>query len=67
MIPAVHFQSSSGRYMAIPSEQGYSFHRFYLAITHLNLKPSVAGIGYKAGFYGDDLVKAQLHETEAFG
>lgn len=69
--PVIHFKTTvTGavmRYMAISDSQGYSFHRFYLAITHINLKPSVTGIGYKAVFYGDDRVKAQLDATEAFG
>lgn len=68
VIPIRHFKSDiTGevkRYIAIQDEQGWSFHRFYLGITHINLRPSVSGIGYKALFCGDDAVKSQL---EAFG
>ena len=55
------------RYMTIFTDDGYTFHRFHIGITHLNLKPSVTGVGYKAVFYGDDMVKAQLDATNGFG
>ena len=48
------------RYMAISDDNGYTFHRFYMGITHMNLKPGVGGVGYKAVFYGDDLVRQQV-------
>ena len=48
------------RYMAIADEEGYTFHRFYLGITHMNLKPGVTGVGYKAYFYGDEQVLSQV-------
>ena len=48
------------RYMAIADDSGYTFHRFYMGITHVNLKPSAGGLGYKAVFYGDDLVRQQV-------
>lgn len=71
LVPVAHFKSditgSAKRYMAIKDENGYSFHRFYLGITHMNMKPTITGIGYKAVFYGDDMVKAQLDEISAFG
>lgn len=47
-------------YMALTDEQGVTFHRFYLSVTHMNLKPGVTGVGYKAVFAGDDMVKAQI-------
>lgn len=52
------------RYLTIVDDTGCTFHRFYLGITHMTLKPSSAGVGYKAVFYGDDMVKACL---ESFG
>ena len=55
------------RYMTIATENGYTFHRFYISITHKNLKPSTTGVGYKAVFYGDDMVKAQLDATSGYG
>lgn len=46
------------RYMAVPGENGtYSFHRFYLGITKVTLKPATVGVGYKAVFAGSDSVK----------
>ena len=48
------------RYMAIETENGYTFHRFYFGITKLSLVPSVVGFGYKAEFYGDDMVQTQI-------
>jgi hypothetical protein len=48
------------RYMAIADAQGYTFHRFYMGITHVNLRPGVDGVGYKAVFYGDEQVCQQI-------
>ena len=48
------------RYMAIADDRGYTFHRFYLGITHVNLKPGVTGMGYKAVFNGDEQVAAMF-------
>ena len=48
------------RYMAIADENGYTFHRFWLGVTHINLKPGVVGVGYKAAIYGDEQVQAQV-------
>ena len=55
------------RYLTIKTEEGYSFHRIYVGITHKTLQPGVTGVGYKAVFSGDDMVKAQLAETDAYG
>ena len=46
-------------------EEGYSFHRFDLGITHMSLEPEVVGLGYKAVLSGDDTVLAQLTETDS--
>jgi len=48
------------RYMAIADDTGYTFHRFWMGITHMNLKPGVDGVGYKAAFYGDEMVQTQV-------
>ena len=48
------------RYMAISDDTGYTFHRFYMGITHISLKPGVTGVGYKAVFYGDEQVLSQV-------
>lgn len=49
------------RYMTIENQDGsYQFHRFYLGITKMSLRPAVTGVGYKAVFAGTDEVKQQL-------
>ena len=48
------------RYMAIPGDNGYSFHRFYLGVTHISIQPSTEGVGYKALFCGDEMVAGEL-------
>ena len=48
------------RYMTIAEENGYSFHRFYMGITHMSLKPGTTGVGYKAIFAGDEKVQANV-------
>ena len=67
IVPVAHFKSDiSGqtkRYMTIETESGYTFHRFYLGITKLSLAPNVTGFGYKAEFYGDEMVQAQIAAT----
>ena len=62
--PVSHFNSditgTTKRYMAIKDENGWSFHRFYLGVTHMSLKPTTTGVGYKGVFYGDRMVAANL-------
>ena len=48
------------RYLTIATESGYTFHRYYLGITNISLAPSVTGFGYKAEFYGDEMVQSQI-------
>ena len=48
------------RYMTIETENGYTFHRFYLGITNISLAPSFTGFGYKAEFYGDEMVQSRI-------
>ena len=48
------------RYMTIETDNGYTFHRYYLGITNISLAPSVTGFGYKAEFYGDEVVQSQI-------
>ncbi len=55
------------RYLTVAKDGSYTFHRFYLSITNLTINPATYGIGYKAEFYGDDTVKAQLAQANAFG
>ncbi|MBR5570651.1 MAG: DUF4091 domain-containing protein [Oscillospiraceae bacterium] len=48
------------RYVTIATESGYTFHRFYVGITKQSLAPQVTGVGYKAEFYADEMVQAQV-------
>ena len=54
------------QYLAICQEDRYSFHRFFVGVTHMSLEPEVVGLGYKAMILGDEMVFAQLAETKAF-
>lgn len=45
------------RYVAIADKDGYTFHRYYMGITHQTLRPGATGIGYKAVFCGDEQVR----------
>ena len=60
--PYTHWQDpvSKKRYMTIEDGDSYEFHRFYLGITKMTLRPAFTGVGYKAVFAGSDAVKAQL-------
>ena len=55
------------RYLTVEENGSYSFHRFYVGITNMSLIPASVGAGYTAVFAGDDAVKAQLADTDAFG
>lgn len=57
---SLYTATDAKRYMAIETESGYTFHRFYLGITKLSLDPSVVGFGYKAEFYADEMVQTQI-------
>ena len=51
------------RYLAAADENNsYSFHRFYLGITKINIRPTTAGVGYKAVFAGSDTVKNAIKQ-----
>ena len=64
IVPVVHYRSDiTGevkRYISIKNDKGFSFHRFYLSITKISLQPNTAGVGYKAVFYGDEMVAMNL-------
>lgn len=58
---AAHYRNDDAkRYLAIAEGDGVSFHRFYMGITKVSLKPEAIGFGYKAEFYGDEAVQAQI-------
>lgn len=60
VVPAITAKTGTNTYLAIATENGYTFHRYYLGVTHVSVKPSDKGVGYKALFKGDDMVKAQI-------
>ena len=45
------------RYVTIAADDGFTFHRIYVGITHQTLKPTKGGFGFKAVFYGDTMVQ----------
>ncbi len=71
--PASHIKTDSAtygsikRYLAVENEFGWSFHRFYFGVTHVSLRPENGGVGYRATFAGDTMVKAALLENNGFG
>ena len=48
------------RYLTVTEDSVTSFHRFYMGVTHMNLRPGVTGVGYKALFCGDSVVQQQV-------
>lgn len=60
----LHTTQDGKRYMTIETENGYTFHRFYLEITHLSLNTKSISFGYMAAFDGDEMVQAQ---TQSIG
>lgn len=55
------------RYLCVEEDNGYSFHRFYLGITAISLRPNNGGMGYKAVFAGDSAIRGALNDTQAYG
>ena len=55
------------RYLTINENGVYSFHRFYMGITKISIKPSNVGVGYKATFVASDFVKQHLSAGNAYG
>ena len=47
-------------YLTIATDDGYTFHKYEMGITHLSLAPVVTGFGYKAEFYGDAMVQNHI-------
>ncbi len=61
IVPVRHFTDDNGmRFMSVKTESGYTFHRFYMGITHVSLAPQVTGFGYRAMFCGDAMVQSQI-------
>lgn len=64
--PALQSNVAGRRYLAL-EQDGWSFHRFYVGITKMTLKPSTLGMGYKATFAGTQQVKEALSTATAYG
>ena len=62
-VPEVHHKDRSKRYLTVKTEDGYTFHRFYMGITHMTLRPGQQGVGFKGVFYGDAAVRKQIAAT----
>ena len=62
-VPEVHCRMDGKRYLAVQTDGGYSFHRFYMGITHMTLRPGQQGVGFKAVFYGDEVVRSRIAAT----
>lgn len=75
VVPQLHVKTTAEmtgsirRYLTVKLDKGYTFHRFYLGVTHISLQPNPQNIafGYKAVFYGSQTVKDQLMTDAAFG
>lgn len=66
IVPEAIYDDGQNCYLTISDEDGYSFHRFFVGVTYMSLEPEVVGLGYKAEFYGDEMVVALLDATDAF-
>lgn len=66
IVPERIYTEGEKQYMAICTEDRYSFHRFFVGTTHMSLEPEVVGLGYKAAIFGDEMVFAELAETKTF-
>ena len=47
-------------YLVVEENGVYSAHRFYAGITHISLAPNQAGLGYKAQFHADEVIKPMV-------
>lgn len=55
------YEGVKRQYVAIYGEDGsVSFHRYDLKITHMSINPSAVGVGYKAVFAGDSVVRQHV-------
>ena len=63
VVPQTHCKVNTKRYLAVAEDGGYTFHRFYMGITHITLRPTQCGAGFKGVFYGDETVRSQIAAT----
>jgi hypothetical protein len=66
IVPEQIYTEDEKQYLTICVEDRYSFHQFFVGVTHMSLVPDVMGLGYKSFVFGDEMVFAELAETEAF-
>ena len=50
-------QHDAKSYLVVKENGVYSAHRFYAGITHISLAPNQVGLGYKAQFRADEVIK----------
>lgn len=65
IVPERVYTVDGKQYMAICTEDRYSFHRFFVGTTHMSLAPEAVGLGYKSAIFGDEMVFGELAETKA--
>lgn len=53
-------EAGGKKYMVLNQDGVYAPHPYYVGITMVSLAPNVTGFGYKAEFYGDEAVQAQI-------
>lgn len=58
---------SERSYLAVKNDNGWSFNRYFLGLTHVSLKPNAGGVGYKGYYVGNGAVCDALSETNTFG
>lgn len=54
------------QYLTIHTDAGYSFHRFFVGVTHMSLNAEAIGVGYKSAVCGDEMVFGELAAANAF-
>ena len=57
---SVHTTGAQQRYVALQQEDGLSFHRVYVGVTHMSLQGRKMEFGFKVGIYGDQVIKNHL-------
>jgi len=66
IVPERTYTYGENQYLAICTEDRYSFHRYFVGVTHMSLAPETVGLGYKSAVFGDEMVFAELADTKAF-
>ena len=66
IVPERICDKNGKQYISVYADEQYSFHRFFVGVTHMSLEPEVVGLGYKSVVYGDEMVFAELADSRAF-